>query len=240
MTRSVEPKALPDSPGSVESQKRIFGLLDIAISQSLRPRYEHARVFRIGRLTELFASSLGWPPKKTEQIALAAMLLDIGSIAVSSDLLTKRRNLLAGERCIVAEHAKFGADLLASGRLELLQACVPIVRCHHERWDGRGPEGLAGEDIPVEARVVALCDAFDSLTHERPWRSSQSPQIALHTIETDAGTHFDPRLAKRFVEWVQAELTKANDFVDLLDVEAFDNEYIQVRKRLSQLIRDAA
>jgi putative two-component system response regulator len=223
-----------------EIRKQISGLVDIAINQSLRAGYDHARVFRLGRLTELFTSSLEWSSKRTEQIALAAKLLDIGSIAIPSELLTRRRNLSQGERSIVAEHAKFGADLLANGRLELLQACVPIVRCHHERWDGGGPEGLAGEDIPVEARVVALCDAFDSLTHERPWRSNQSPQIALHTIETDAGTHFDPQLARRFVEWLREELAKADDFVDLLDAEAFDNEYIQVRRRLSQLIRKAA
>ena len=223
-----------------EIQKRISGLVDIAINQSLRAGYDHARVFRLGRLTELFTSSLEWPAKKTEQIALAAKLLDIGSIAVSSELLTKRRNLLKGERSIVAEHARFGADLLANGRLELLKACVPIVRFHHERWDGRGLEGLVGEDIPVEARVVALCDAFDSLTHERPWRSSVSPQVALRTIETDAGTHFDPRLALLFVEWLRDELGKADHFVDLLEAEASDHEYIQVRKRLSQLIREAA
>ena len=234
-------KALPDLRRfGREIQKQISGLVDIAINQSLRAGYDHARVFRLSRLTELFTSSLGWSSKKTEQIALAAKLIDIGSIAVSSELLTKRRTLLEGERSIVAEHAKFGADLLANGRLELLQACVPIVRCHHERWDGGGPEGLASEDIPIEARVVALCDAFDSLTHERPWRSSQSPQVALHTIEMNAGTHFDPQLARRFVEWLREELAEANDFVDLLDAEASDNEYIQVRKRLSQLIRETA
>ena len=75
------------------------------------------------------------------------------------------------------------------------------------------------------------------MTHERPWRSSQSPQVALDTIENGAGTHFDPRLARRFAEWLREELAKANDFVDLLEAEAFDNEYIQVRQRLSQLIR---
>ena len=223
-----------------EIQKQISGLMDIAINQSVRAGYDDARIFRLGRLTELFTSSLGWSSKKTEQIAFAAKLLDIGIIAVSSQLLTKRRKLLEGERSIFAEHAKFGADLLANGRLELLQACAPIVRCHHERWDGSGPEGLAGQDIPVEARVVALCAAFDSLTHERPWRSSQSPHVALHTIETDAGTHFDPHLARQFVEWLREELAKANDFVDLLGAEAFDNEYIQVRNRLSQLIHKAA
>lgn len=225
---------------SREIQKQISGLVDIAINQSLRAGYDHGRVFRLGRLTELFTSSMGWPSKRIEQIALAAKLLDIGSIAVSSELLTKRRSLLDGERSIVAEHTKFGAELLANGRLELLQACVPIVRFHHERWDGGGPEGLAGEDIPVEARVVALCDAFDSLTHERPWRCSQPPQAALHIIETDAGTHFDPGLARQFVEWLREELANASDFVGLLDEEAFDNEYIQVRQRLSQLIRKAA
>ncbi|MEP6608343.1 MAG: HD domain-containing phosphohydrolase [Burkholderiaceae bacterium] len=223
-----------------EIQKRISGLVDIAINQSLRAGYDHARVFRLGRLTELFASSLAWSPEKTEQIALAAKLLDIGNIAVSSELLTKRRNLSDGERSIVAEHTKFGADLLANGRLELLQACVPIVRFHSERWDGGGPEGLVGEDIPVEARVVALCDSFDSLTHERPWRPSQSPQVALHTIEMDAGTHFDPQLARRFVEWLREELANADDFVDLLDAEASGNEYIQVRNRLNQLMRKPA
>ena len=223
-----------------EIQKQISGLVDIAINQSLRAGHDHARVFRLGRLTELFTSSLGWSSKRTEQIALAAKLLDIGTIAVSSELLTKRRDLSDAERRIVDEHAKFGADLLAQARLELLQACVPIVRYQHERWDGGGPEGLDGEDIPVEARVVALCDAFDSLTHERPWRVSQSPEVALQTIERDAGTHFDPQLARRFGEWLREELAQANDFVDLLDAEASDHEYIQVRKRLSQLIREPA
>ena len=179
-----------------EIRKQISGLVDIAINQSLRAGYDHSRVFRLGRLTELFTWSLGWSSERTEQTALAAKLLDIGTIAIPSELLTKRRTLLEGERRMVAEHAKFGADLLANRRLELLQACVPIVRCHHERWDGGGPEGLAGADIPLEARVVALCDAFDSLTHARPWRSSQSPQVALQTIQMDAGTHFDPRLAR--------------------------------------------
>jgi putative two-component system response regulator len=223
-----------------EIQRQISGLVDIAINQSLRAGYDHARIFRLGRLAELFTSSLGWSAKRTERIALAAKLLDIGSIAVSSELLTRQRDLVEDERSIIAEHTKFGADLLMNSRLELLQACVPIVRCHHERWDGGGPEGLAAEDIPVEARVVALCDAFDSLTHEQPWRSSQSPQSALCTIESDAGTRFDPQLARRFVEWLREELAKANDFVDLLDAEAADNEYIQVRKRLSQLIHKAA
>lgn len=223
-----------------EIQKQISGLLDIAINQSLRTGYSHARVFRLGRLTELFTSSLGWSSRRIEQVALAARLLDIGNIAVSSELLTKRRNLLEGERSIVAGHAKFGAELLANGRLELVQACVPIVRCHHERWGGGGPEGLAGGDIPIEARVVALCDAFDSLTHERPWRTSQAPQAALDTIETEAGTHFDPQLVRQFVDWLREELVRTNDFVDLLDTEASDHEYIQVRQRLSQLIHEAA
>jgi putative two-component system response regulator len=206
----------------------------------LRTGYDHARIFRLGRLTELFTSSLGWSTEKTEQIALGAKLIDIGSIVVPSELLTKRQKLSEAERSIVAGHAKFGADLLVNARLELLQACVPIVRCHHERWNGGGPEGLAGDDIPVEARVVALCDAFDSLTHERPWRSGQSPEAALHTLETNAGTHFDPQLARRFVEWLRWESAKASDFLDLLDAEAFDHEYIQVRNRLSQLISKAA
>ena len=223
-----------------EIEKQISALLDIAINQSLREGYDHARVFRLARLTQLFASSLGWPPKKIEQIALGAKMLGIGNIAVSSELLTKRRDLLKGQGGLLAGHAKFGADLLAQSRLELLQACVPIVRYQAERWDGHGAEGLAGEDIPVEARVVALCESFDSLTHDRHWRSRQSLQAALQAIERDAGARFDPRLARRFVEWLREELAKANDFVDLLDVEAVDNEYIQVRERLSQLISKAA
>ena len=224
----------------LEIQKRISGLVDIAINQSLRAGYDHARIFRLARLTELFTASLGWSTEKTERIALAAKLIDIGTVVVPSELLTKRQDLTEGERGIVEGHAKFGADLLGSARLEMLQACIPVVRFHHERWDGRGPEGLAGENIPVEARVVALCDAFDSLTHERPWRSGQLPQAALHTIETNAGTRFDPQFAQRLVEWLRAELVKADDFLDLLDAEAFDHEYIQVRERLSQLISKAA
>lgn len=222
-----------------EVRGRMAGLINTAINQSLRGGYDHTRIFRLSRLTALFARSLGWSVARAESLALSAKLLDIGMIVIPNELLRKRRELTEGERSIVAEHAQTGAELLSNAGLELLQPCIEVVRLHHETWDGRGPEGRAGAAIPIGARVVALCDAFDALTHERPWRSALEPHFALRKIRSESGTQFDPQLAPRFVDWLEIQLTHA-DFLPSLADEAFENEYVETRKRLDTLIRDFA
>src|SRR4029453_15074714 len=185
----------------IEVDRKVSDLINAAINQSLRAGYDHARIFRVSRLAELFALSENRSPEATREIALAAKLIDIGNMVIPDDLLSKPHALSEGESKIVADHASFGADLLVSAQLSLLEPCAQIVRFHHERWDGTGPTGLQAERIPLGARIVTLCDSFDALTHDRPWRRAFLMHQVLQSISEESGTRFDPRLAERFVAW---------------------------------------
>lgn len=158
-------------------------------------------------------------------------------IVISDDLLRKSRGLSEGERKVVGEHARFGAEVLASAKLSLLAPCIPVVRSHHGRCDGTGPAGLAREPILLGARVIALCDAVDALTHDRPWRRAFSLSTALQMIRDGAGSQFDPVLAKSFVGWRQREYVKVEAFEAHLAVEAAEDGYVQMRERIQQLLR---
>jgi HD-GYP domain-containing protein (c-di-GMP phosphodiesterase class II) len=215
--------------------RKITDLTNTAITQALRAGHNHARVFRVGRLAELFATSELWHPERVQSVALAAKLIDVGMMVIPDDLLSKPRQLSDAERRMIGEHAKFGAEVLLAARLALLEPCIPAVKFHHERWDGKGPWGLAGDDIPVEARAVALCDAFDALTHERPWRRAHSIPTALRIVGANAGSQFDPALSQRFVAWVQGEFWKVDDFEAHLAAEASDNSYVRMRERIRRL-----
>jgi HD-GYP domain-containing protein (c-di-GMP phosphodiesterase class II) len=220
--------------------RRITELVNAAVNQSLRAGYDHARIFRVGRLAELFATAEGWSFERAQSIALAAKLIDLGMMVIGNEVLNRPRDLFVGERALVEEHVTFGAELLVNTRLGLLEKCVPVVRFHHERWDGTGPSKLKGDAIPIEARLVALCDSFDALTHDRPWRRAFSIQAALRAIDDGAGTRFDPDLATTFVSWMQTEFWKTDDLETHLGADAMENDYVRMRKRIEQVIGTAA
>ena len=112
-----------------------------------------------------------------------------------------------------------------------------MVEFHHERWDGTGPCAMRGDAIPEEARVVALCDCLDALTHARPWRQAFTVQSALQILDDEAGTHFDPGIIKRFIAWVQEEVGKAKDLDAHLAAEAEENSFVMTRRRIQRLVQ---
>ena len=228
-------KAL-DLAGRVD--KCVSDLVTASIDNALRAGHDATRIFRVGRLAQLFALSLGWTDAAAAELALAVRLMDVGSVVVPDELLRKPRGLSAGERKLVAEHTGYGADLLRQARLALLQPCVPVAKFHHERWDSAGPWGLAGEAIPVEARIAALADTLDALTHARPWRAAKSIQAALDNISAEAGQRFDPALSERFVAFVKAEFWRTHDWDAYLSAGAEDNSYVRARAQLDRLIAD--
>ncbi|XID94763.1 HD domain-containing phosphohydrolase [Paenibacillaceae bacterium WGS1546] len=156
---------------------------------------------RVGWLSGLIAERLGLEPHRVDMIRQAAPLHDIGKIGIPDDILLKPGRFEPHEFEKMKAHTLIGANMLGDSYFPLLQLAGVIARSHHEKWDGTGyPEGLAGEDIPIEARIVALADFYDALTHERPYKKAWMPEETLGEIARQRGAHFDPRIVDAFVE----------------------------------------
>jgi HD-GYP domain-containing protein (c-di-GMP phosphodiesterase class II) len=164
-----------------------------------RDPYTRGHSARVTELAEAIARRLGWSEERLDGLRVGGSLHDVGKLAVSDAVLCKEGRLEAHELAEIREHPKAGARLLF--RLAALREAIPYVLYHHERWDGTGyPSGRAGEEIPLEARVLAVADAFDAMTSDRPYRRALSHAEALAEVERCAGTQFDPAIARLFLE----------------------------------------
>jgi putative two-component system response regulator len=152
---------------------------------------------RVGRLSALLAQELCLSLEEVDLILRAAPLHDLGKVAVADEILLKRGSLTEDECRVMRKHTLLGAELLRGGGSEVMQMAEAIALSHHERWDGQGyPRGLAGEDIPLAARIVSVADSFDALTHSRPYKEAWPVPEALTEIERESGLQFDPRVVK--------------------------------------------
>ncbi len=159
---------------------------------------EHTR--RVGRESAALARALGGSLDEVDDIRRAAPLHDVGKIALPDRILLKQGPLTEEEMEEVKEHPTVGARILSGSRVPMLLLAEDIALSHHESWDGTGyPQGLKGEEIPLCARIVAVVDVFDSLTHERPYKRAWTEEEALDEIESLAGTKFDPRVVEAFL-----------------------------------------
>ena len=146
---------------------------------------------RVAELACRLATEASWPKDAVAALHEAALLHDLGTIAVPDAIVGKAGELTPGERAQVQTHAAAGAEMLKS---TLSDQQVAWVRRHHERWDGNGyPDGLAGPAVPDGARLLALADAFDAMTHQRPYREALTHELALLEIHAHSDTQFDPR-----------------------------------------------
>ncbi|MEQ8331294.1 MAG: HD domain-containing protein [Longimicrobiales bacterium] len=154
---------------------------------------------RVGLLSSLIASELGVNHRGVDRVRRIAPLHDIGKIAVPDAVLRKPDRLTTSEFELMKAHTVVGAALLGSSPHNLMRAAAEIARSHHERWDGSGyPDGLSGAAIPPNARIVALADVFDTLTHPRPYKDAFSPERARNLITAERGRHFDPEVVDAF------------------------------------------
>jgi putative nucleotidyltransferase with HDIG domain len=144
-------------------------------------------------------------PTDEPQVEFGFLLHDIGKLAISDVILHKPGRLTDRERDVMRQHPLIGEEIVCG--IDFLTDARRIVRSHHERWDGRGyPDGLAGERIPLAARVFAVADAFDALTSDRPYRAASSFHQARAVIAAAAGTQFDPEVADAFADVPDATL----------------------------------
>lgn len=158
-------------------------------------------VVRMSRYCEALGRAAGMSEDETTMLRKAATMHDIGKIGIPDSVLLKPGALTDEEFEIIKAHATIGADLLAGSRHPLVQMAETIALTHHERWDGCGyPSGLGGDEIPLVGRICAVCDMFDALTSERPYKSAWSVEEALQELQERAGTHLDGNLVKLFVE----------------------------------------
>ncbi len=158
---------------------------------------QHTR--RVGEMAALLAQALDLPAEQIEVIRRAAPLHDVGKIGISDTILLKPAKLTDEEFDVIKSHAAIGARLLAGGRSPFVKTAEIIAGTHHERWDGNGyPNKLAGEQIPIEGRIVAITDVFDALTHERPYKRAWPVEEARAEIERQSGKQFDPRVVAAF------------------------------------------
>jgi putative two-component system response regulator len=156
---------------------------------------DHIR--RVGSLSADVARMLGLAAHNVEMIRIASQLHDIGKTAIPDAILLKPGKLTPEEFKTVKEHTQIGCDILGDSDTPLMQLAHTIVLTHHEWWNGDGyPQGIAGEEIPLAGRIVAVADVFDALTHERPYKSAWLVADALKEIERLSGSQFDPQVVK--------------------------------------------
>lgn len=152
-------------------------------------------VKRMSHYAKIIALAAGFSPEWAEELLHAAPMHDIGKIGTPDAILLKPGKLTDAEMVIMRQHAVIGAEILGDCDSTLMQMASSVARYHHEKWDGSGyPFGLAGTEIPIEARIVALADVFDALTSVRPYKKAWSVEEALAFIKEQSGKHFDPAL----------------------------------------------
>lgn len=158
-----------------------------------------AHAVRVATLATALARRLGLEDTALDQVRAGAVLHDVGKLVVPDHILLKPGPLDADEWVVMRQHPVWGARLLEAAGLT--GHALAIVACHHERWDGSGyPRGLKGEEIPVEARILAVADVYDALRSDRPYRSAWSEEEALSYIRAQSGRLFDPRVVEALEE----------------------------------------
>ncbi len=172
----------------------------LAVAAESRDGETGAHVERMSRLCEQVALALGWRLGDAEALRQASALHDVGKIGIPDSILLKAGRLDHDEWAVMRTHTALGAEILADSAIPLVRMAEQIALTHHERWDGTGyPAALRGDDIPVAGRIAAVCDVFDALVTERPYKVAWTAEAALEEVCRLSGTHFDPAVVDAFV-----------------------------------------
>jgi putative two-component system response regulator len=157
-------------------------------------------IMRMSHMARLLALAHGLSEEKAEVLFQASPMHDVGKIGTPDHVLLKPDRLNEEEWALIKKHTTMGAAIIGEHPSDLMETARVVALHHHERWDGTGyPSGLKGEDIPIEARIVALADVFDALLSVRPYKQAWSIEETLQYIRESSGSHFDPRLVETFL-----------------------------------------
>jgi len=165
--------------------------------------YGHSR--KVSTYAEALAKAIGLSPEEVSKVSTAALLHDIGKIGIPDKVLNKKGKLNGEDWEAIKAHPRLGANIV--GNIPHLVSCVSSILHHHERWNGGGyPEGLKGEEIPIEARILAIADSFEAMTSARPHRPPLSSEDVIKKLRQGAGIQFDPKLVEVFIGIIEAGL----------------------------------
>ena len=197
----VPTEAAEGAPGP---HREVVALLARTLLERDRYTAEHSEI--VVGLAEQVARRLGLDEVQVARVRDAALLHDIGKVAVADHILHKPGPLAADEWALMREHPVVGERILRAG--PGLGAIASVVRHEHEHWDGGGyPDGLRGEEIPIGARIILVCDAYHAMTSDRPYRAAMPPARALAAVEAGAGSQFDPDVAAALIDAVAPPVT---------------------------------
>ena len=182
-----------------ELRQTYFGLLTILQQFLSNDKYTHNHSYRVALYSSSIAGSMGFDERQTEDLRAAALLHDLGKLETSDELLHKAASLTPDEMAELGGDVHNGVALLepVGGTLRRV---LPIVRAHHDKYDGSGHRHFKADEIPIEARVLAVADAYDTLTSDRPYRRAVTPFEAKGIMVSGAGTSFDPAVIDAFVD----------------------------------------
>lgn len=238
--------AIQRIPGSqreeVEVPESLYreALERLAVSAELREDALGRHAYRVGKLTGLLANALGYGRKFCDEIELAARLHDIGKLGIPDGLLMKPGKLTEAEFTVMQRHTTIGAQILQQCSHPAFRLSEQIALHHHEKWDGTGyPRGLKGDNIPEVARIAALADVYDALTHARAYKHAWTHAEAVLEIERTSGTHFEPRMAKTFVSLVDhLRRSHGDGFDDYLSEGGNASSFIQARDKMHEMLNE--
>jgi putative two-component system response regulator len=175
----------------------------LALAAEYRDDVTGRHIHRVSRTSALVAEALGWDRPDVDLIERAAALHDVGKIGIPDKILLKPTKLTAGEFELMKRHTTIGGRILSGSSAPSLHLAEEIAVSHHERWDGRGYDGLSGEAIPLSGRIVAIADVFDALVNDRPYKKAWGRERAIEEVSKQRGRQFDPDVVDAFLH-VQA------------------------------------
>jgi putative two-component system response regulator len=197
----------------IRSQLRIKRLTDqlertesvifmLALAVEAKDTYTEGHLRRLSSYSEQLAVAIGLSSAQVKAIRFGGLLHDIGKISIDDAILRKPGKLTEEEYAQIKRHPEYGARIIQAMRFA--GDVGPIIRHHHERWDGKGyPTGLAGEEIPIGARIVAIVDAYDAMMTDRPYRSSLGLDETMRRMREGRGREWDPVLLDRFIKLIE-------------------------------------
>jgi len=211
----------------------------LSIAADLREEASGQHGYRVGRLASFLGEALNWSKDAIIDLELAARLHDIGKVAMPDRILLTSEELQEAERHFISTHTTIGAELLGKSANPKLRMAEEIARHHHEWWNGEGyPAKLKGKRIPIHARIVALADVFDALTHGRPFSPPWPVDKALDEIRARKGTQFDPELTDLFLELIAKLREEHTDLDEYLGRAGRNSPFLQARNRIKQLLSE--